>query len=79
MAENSFQLATFGGGCFWCVEAIFKQVRGVEKVISGYAGGKTPNPTYEQVSTGHAGHAEAVQITFSPSPISYEQLVEVFF
>ena len=72
-------LATFGGGCFWCSEAIFKELNGVEKVVSGYSGGSIPYPTYEQVCSGKTGHAEAIQITFDPDIISYEILVEVFF
>lgn len=71
--------ATFAGGCFWCTEAIFKRVRGVTEVISGYTGGKREDPSYEQVSTGATGHAEAIQISFDPSIISYEQLLELFW
>lgn len=73
------QVATFGGGCFWCLEAIFEQLRGVSAVQSGYAGGHVPNPTYEQVCTGTTGHAEVVQIQFDPDVISYRDLLEVFF
>ena len=73
------ELATFGGGCFWCLDAAFRQLRGVEKVVSGYAGGKRPNPTYEQVCTGVTGHAEVVQITFDPGIISYRDLLGVLF
>lgn len=73
------QSATFGAGCFWCVEAVFRELRGVEKVISGYAGGSVPSPTYEQVCTGRTGHAEAVQIVFDPAAISYDELLEVFW
>jgi peptide-methionine (S)-S-oxide reductase len=76
--EKRFQIATFGGGCFWCTEAIFKQVKGVEKVIPGYSGGHVPNPTYEQVCSGTTNHAEVVQITFDPQIISYQTLVEIF-
>ncbi len=71
--------ATFGAGCFWCVEAIFQRLDGVQSVIPGYAGGSTVNPTYEQVCTGTTGHAEVAQITFDPSKISYEQLLTVFW
>ncbi len=71
--------ATLGGGCFWCLEAVYEQLRGVEQVVSGYAGGATPNPSYEQVSTGRTGHAEVVQITFDPRNVSYRELLEVFF
>lgn len=73
------EVATLAAGCFWCVEAIFQDLRGVEKVVSGYAGGKTPNPTYEQVCSGTTGHAEAVQITFDPQVISFADLLEVFW
>ncbi len=72
------QLATFGGGCFWCTEAIFKDLKGVSKVTSGYAGGSMPNPTYEQVCDGSTGHAEVVQIEFDPTVIGYDQILEVF-
>lgn len=71
--------ATFGGGCFWCLEAIFKQVRGVSSVVSGYAGGHTENPTYEKMHTEDTGHAEVVQINFNPETISYSELLEIFF
>lgn len=73
------EVATFGGGCFWCLEAAFQQLRGVEKIVSGYAGGKRPNPTYEQVCSGATGHAEVVQITFDPAVISYRDLLGVLF
>lgn len=71
--------ATFGGGCFWCVEAIFQRLNGVDHVMSGYAGGDTERPTYQQVISGSTGHAEVVQVTFDPETISFEQLMEVFF
>jgi len=73
------EVATLGGGCFWCLEAVFEQLRGVEQVVSGYAGGTVPHPTYEQVCSGTTGHAEVVQITFDPDVISYRELLEVFF
>jgi peptide-methionine (S)-S-oxide reductase len=73
------ELATFGSGCFWCSEAVFQQLKGVKSVKSGYAGGTTENPTYEQVCTGRTGHAEVIQVEFDPSVISYEELLEVFF
>ena len=73
------EIATLAGGCFWCTEAVFKELKGVEHVESGYAGGTVPNPTYEQVCTGRTGHAEAVQVTFDPSIISYEELLKIFF
>lgn len=72
-------LATLGGGCFWCIEAVFLDLKGVEKVESGYSGGSLPNPKYEDVCEGNAGHAEVVQITFTPSIISFEELLEIFF
>ncbi|HLO44903.1 MAG TPA: peptide-methionine (S)-S-oxide reductase MsrA [Leadbetterella sp.] len=71
--------ATLAGGCFWCVEAIYQQLEGVEKVESGYAGGKNPNPTYKEVCTGETGHAEVIQITYDPTKISFLQLLEIFF
>ena len=73
------EVATFGGGCFWCTEAVFKELRGVEKVESGYAGGTVPDPSYEAVCTGHTGHAEVIQVTYDPSVVSYRDLLEVFF
>ncbi|MBI5466624.1 MAG: peptide-methionine (S)-S-oxide reductase MsrA [Candidatus Kerfeldbacteria bacterium] len=73
------QLATFGSGCFWCTEAIFRDLNGVLAVTSGYAGGTVPNPTYEQICGGQTGHAEVVQVEFDPAAISYSQLVEIFF
>ena len=71
--------AVFGGGCFWCTEAVFKSLKGVEQVLPGYSGGDIPNPTYEAVSSGSTGHAEVIQITFDPQIISYKTLLEVFF
>lgn len=73
------QQALFGGGCFWCTEAVFLQLKGVEKVTSGYAGGNTPQPTYEQICTGTTQHAEVILIDFDDSQISYTQLLHVFF
>ncbi|WP_180168976.1 peptide-methionine (S)-S-oxide reductase MsrA [Acinetobacter sp. YH12021] len=73
------QLALFGGGCFWCVEAVFLQLQGVEKVTSGYAGGHTLNPSYEDICRGDSGHAEVILIDFDEQQISYSQLLEVFF
>jgi peptide-methionine (S)-S-oxide reductase len=66
------QIATLAGGCFWCLEAVFEQMRGVERVVSGYIAGETPNPTYEAVCSGNTGHAEAVQITFDPEQVGYD-------
>lgn len=73
------EIATFGNGCFWCTEAVFQQLDGVEKVISGYAGGHVENPSYKQVCTGTTGHAEVLQITYDPQKISFEELLEVFW
>ena len=73
------ETATLGGGCFWCLEAVFENLRGVERVASGYAGGDVANPSYQQVCTGATGHAEVVQVTFDPSVISYREVLEVFF
>jgi len=73
------EIATLAGGCFWCLEAVFQQLKGVTKVTSGYAGGTVPNPTYEAVCTGRTGHAEVVQIEFDPAVVSYRELLEVFF
>lgn len=71
--------ATLAGGCFWCLEAVFERLRGVERVVSGYTGGHVPNPSYEAVCAGATGHAEAVQVTFDPGVISYRELLELFF
>ena len=76
---DSLQVATFGSGCFWCTEAIFERLNGVVKVESGYSGGKVENPTYEEVCTGTTGHAEVTQITYDPSVISFDELLEVFW
>jgi peptide-methionine (S)-S-oxide reductase len=73
------EVGTLGGGCFWCTEAIFQLIRGVEKVDPGYAGGTLPNPSYEEVSTGTTGHAEVAQITFDPDVITYREILEIFF
>lgn len=72
-------VATLGGGCFWCLEAVFEQLRGVEKVESGYAGGTAPDPTYQQVCSGATGHAEVVQVAFDPAVISFREILDVFF
>jgi len=73
------EIATLAGGCFWCLEAAFEQLRGVERVDSGYAGGEVPNPTYEQVCSGRTGHAEVVQVAFDPAAIAFRDLLGVFF
>lgn len=76
---NSKQVATLAGGCFWCLEAVFDELKGVEKVVSGYSGGTVANPSYSEVLTGTTGHAEAVQLTFDPRVISFRQILEIFF
>lgn len=73
------EVATLGGGCFWCTEAVFEQLHGVEAVESGYAGGAVPNPTYEQVCSGETGHAEVVRVTFDPEVVSYRDILRIFF
>lgn len=79
MKHNTEQMATFGGGCFWCTEALFLQVKGVEQVVSGYAGGSVPGkPTYREVCSGLTGHAEVVQLTYDPQVISYQELLVIF-
>jgi peptide-methionine (S)-S-oxide reductase len=77
--QTKLRVATFGAGCFWCVEAVFQRLEGVQKVVSGYSGGHVDHPTYEQVCTGTTGHAEACQITYDPARISYDELLEVFW
>ena len=72
-------MATLGGGCFWCLEAVFERLAGVERVVSGYAGGHTPDPTYREVCGGRTGHAEVVQVTFDPTVLPYRELLELFF
>lgn len=73
------ELATFGSGCFWCTEAIFQRIDGVEKVESGYSGGKVKNPTYKEICSGLTGHAEVIQVTYNPEKVSYEALLEIFW
>jgi len=77
--QNNIQTAVFAGGCFWCTEAIFARLNGVISVEPGYAGGTTPNPTYEEVCTGDTGHAEVIRISYDPDLISYRELLEIFF
>lgn len=79
MTTNRTELATLGGGCFWCLEAVFQELKGVERVVSGYAGGTVPDPSYEDVCTGRTGHAEVVQVTFDPAELTYRELLEVYF
>ena len=79
MNTSHHEVATLAGGCFWCLDAVFRGLKGVEQVVSGYAGGTVPNPSYEAVCTGRTGHAEVVQVTFDSGFLSYRDLVEVFF
>lgn len=78
-ATMTTMTATFGSGCFWCTEAVFERLAGVERVVSGYSGGHVDNPTYEQVCSGTTGHAESVQVTYNPAEVSYDQLLKVFW
>ncbi len=77
--DKNMEVATFGAGCFWCVEAVFQRLNGVEKVVSGYCGGTVADPTYKQICTGNTGHAEVCQITYDPKKITYDELLEVFW
>lgn len=77
--DQNIEMATLAGGCFWCTEAIFLDLKGVKTVVSGYIGGKTPNPTYKEICTGTTGHAEAIQIAYDPKEISYGELLEIYF
>ncbi|HEX8317814.1 peptide-methionine (S)-S-oxide reductase MsrA [Longimicrobium sp.] len=79
MADTGREVATLGGGCFWCTEAVFVDLRGVDRVVSGYMGGPMPNPSYEQVCSGRTGHAEVVQVTFDPAEIPFREILEIFF
>ncbi len=79
MPPTPFETAVFAGGCFWCLEAVFERLKGVERVVSGYTGGTVPQPTYEAVCTGRTGHAEALQVAFAPAVVSYRELTEIFF
>ncbi len=79
MAEHQLEVATLGGGCFWCLDAIYRDVEGVERIVAGYSGGHVPNPTYEQVCSHRTGHAEVVQIWFDPAVISYEDILYIFW
>ena len=78
-ATANLETATFGSGCFWCTEAVFDELRGVKSVVSGYSGGRVPNPTYEQICTGQTGHAEVIQVTYDSAAISYDDLLKVFW
>ena len=75
----NYELATLGGGCFWCTEAVFLEIDGVEKVVPGYSGGHVKNPTYKQVTTGTTGHAEVIQVTYNPDVLTYRDVLEIFF
>lgn len=77
--DNAYEVAYLAGGCFWCLEAVYDELKGVVDVVSGYSGGHVANPSYEAVCTGETGHAETVQVTFDPQQVSYRQLLEVFF
>lgn len=77
--SNNSQIATLAGGCFWCLEAVYEEVSGIEKIVSGYSGGHVENPTYEAVCSETTGHAEAVQITFDPEEVSYKNILDIFF
>lgn len=79
VSMDKLSVATFGGGCFWCTEAVFQRLDGVEKVVSGYTGGAVPNPTYKQICTGTTGHAEVIQIHYDPDKVSFAELLEVHF
>lgn len=79
MESTNREVATLGGGCFWCLEPVYDDLRGVEDVVSGYAGGEAPNPTYEAVCAGTTGHAEVVQVTFDPAVVPFREILEVFF
>ncbi|GAB2769563.1 peptide-methionine (S)-S-oxide reductase MsrA [Salinimicrobium soli] len=79
MENKKVEVATFAGGCFWCTEAVFQRVAGVEKVVSGFTGGNIKNPAYREVISGRTGHAEAIQLHFNPEIVSYEELLNIFF
>ena len=79
MTTKTLEVATLAGGCFWCLEAVYVELKGVEKVVSGYMGGAVLNPTYQQVCGGNTGHAEVVQVTYDPEIVSYEEIVNIFF
>jgi peptide-methionine (S)-S-oxide reductase len=76
---GQYEVATLGGGCFWCVEAIYQDLQGVVKVESGYTGGHVPDPTYRQICDGNTGHAEVIQVTYDPTAVTYREIVEIFF
>jgi len=78
-SQDGKEVTTLGGGCFWCLEAVFVELRGIEKVESGYSGGRMPDPSYEQVCSGTTGHAEVAQVTFNPNIISFREILQIFF
>lgn len=78
-SPQDLEICTLGGGCFWCTEAVYVELRGVHKVVSGYAGGALPNPSYQAICTGTTGHAEVVQITYDPSVVSFKEILQIFF
>lgn len=78
-STNATELATIGGGCFWCTEAVFQRIDGVKSVVSGYSGGPKPNPTYKEICTGETGHAEVIQVAFDPKKVSFSEILEVFW
>jgi peptide-methionine (S)-S-oxide reductase len=79
MSDENKEMATLGGGCFWCLDAVYKELRGVERVESGYTGGQVKNPSYYDVCSGRTGHAEVVQLTFNPNEVSFKEILQVFF
>ena len=79
VANSKTDTATFGAGCFWCVEAVFQQLKGVKSVVSGYSGGRTKNPTYAEISNGNTGHAEVIRVTYDPKIVTFADLLEVFW
>lgn len=79
MEEQDLSIAVIGGGCFWCVEAVYERIEGIESAVSGYAGGTPPNPSYKEVTTGRTGHAEVVKLTFDPQKVSYREILDLFF
>ncbi len=78
MSGNKLEIATFGGGCFWCIEAVFQRVKGVKSVVSGYSGGNMPDPTYRDVCTNTTGHVESIQIKFDPKIVTYDEIIDMF-
>lgn len=77
--EPKYEVTTIGGGCFWCTEAVFQEIKGIIEVVPGYSSGHVKNPTYEQVTTGKTGHAEVIQVTFNPEIVTFKEILEIFF